>query len=149
MVPMCVTEAVSPLGNWTIALIIVVMEDNKLNEHIIWSVTPISISQVFGLKALLFTTLAEKTEWERLISNIALAKEDTPFVKDNSFPCTVETSGEEGAIKARSCWHCSVVNTELLVFVFAINSYGWGTVTWWAIAFLFLNLKPGGKPCNL
>ena len=62
MVPMCVTEAVSPLGNSTMALVIAVIEDNAPTEHIMWSVAPVSMTQVSELKALLFTTLAEKIE---------------------------------------------------------------------------------------
>ena len=44
MVPMCVTEAVSPLGSSTMVLAIAVMEDNKLTEHTMWSVAPVSMT---------------------------------------------------------------------------------------------------------
>ena len=44
MVPMCVTEAVSPLGSSTMVLAIAVMEENKLTEHTMWSVAPVSMT---------------------------------------------------------------------------------------------------------
>ena len=40
--PLCVTEAVSPLGNSTMVLVIAIIE--VLTEHIIWSVAPVSMT---------------------------------------------------------------------------------------------------------
>ena len=44
MVPMCVTKVVSPLGSSTMVLVIAVIEDNKLTEHTMWSVAPVSMT---------------------------------------------------------------------------------------------------------
>ena len=46
MVPMCVTLVVSPLGNSTTVCVTVVMLVNKSLEHTIWSVVPLSKTQM-------------------------------------------------------------------------------------------------------
>ena len=45
-VPICVTEAVSPLGNSTIDWAIAVIEDKRFIEQTMWSVAPVSITQI-------------------------------------------------------------------------------------------------------
>ena len=46
-VPMWVTCADSPLGNWTKDCLVAVIEVNKSTKQTKWSVTPVSNTQVF------------------------------------------------------------------------------------------------------
>ena len=46
IVPTCVTTVDSPLGNCTIECEIAVIQVNKLTEQTMWSVAPVSITQV-------------------------------------------------------------------------------------------------------
>ena len=45
-IPMCVTQAVSPLGNSTTVCVTTVMVVNKLLEQMMWSVALVSKTQV-------------------------------------------------------------------------------------------------------
>ena len=62
MVPMCVTTTLSPLGNWTKEVTELVILVNKATEWTIWSVAPISSTQVSWLYAVLFEGLIAKIE---------------------------------------------------------------------------------------
>ena len=62
IVPMWVTVTFSPLGNWTKVDIELVILVNKVIEWIMWSVAPVSRTQVSPLKAVLCTRLIANTE---------------------------------------------------------------------------------------
>ena len=61
-VPICVTKAESPFGRLTKVFKIAVMEVKQDTECTMWSVAPVSITQLDPLKAVLSTFLAEKME---------------------------------------------------------------------------------------
>ena len=60
MVPMCVTTTLSPLGNWTKEVIELVILVNISTKWIMWSVAPVSSTQVSWLKAVLLEGLTAK-----------------------------------------------------------------------------------------
>ena len=76
-VPMCVTEAISPLGSWTMDWVIAITVVKRWTKHTRWSMAPMSMTQVLESYALLLTTCAEKTESLKSIPAIVGALDDT------------------------------------------------------------------------
>ena len=149
-IPMCVTEAISPLGSWTIDWVIAVIVVKSWTEHTIWSVAPVSITQVLESYALLLTTWAEKTGCLKSIPAIEEALDDTTLAMamvSVSLPWTEESNGELGVpMRARSYWHCSGVKIGVIGPEAFRKDRSWGCdwgcerVTWCAIGVLPLNL---------
>jgi len=154
-VPIWVTAAYCPLGNFTVLEVIEVIEVNKEIEQIIWSVAPVSkIHGAFGefMKGVFWANDIEDANTECFVSKWEKWEEIDmlpPIVEINwSWGEKVEAtwladeaiSGDAGLNILMSCWHCSYV----------IGS--WGTSpseTWlvaWEVFLPLVNLNPGGKP---
>ena len=90
--PMWVTIAVSPLGRATTQLT-VVNSMNKWTKCTIWSVAPMSITQVSPLKVVLLTICAEKIECLKS----EFPKKDIPDIEKALL-------GLKAIVKEAACW---------------------------------------------
>ena len=62
IVPMWMTVTFSPSGNWIKVDMLLVILVNKVIEWIMWSIAPVSRTQVSPLKEILFTRLTANTK---------------------------------------------------------------------------------------
>jgi len=157
-VPMCVTTAELPFGNLTFLVTREVIDVRNETEQTIWSVAPVSMTHGYLWELCIANwkrDCEEKTECfpSRLCVWKAEKQKGLPVISENKWSWlsfgaggTKISSATLARSSANSCWHWSEV----------IGSWGWGwdmehSETWLAeeICLPFVNLYPGGYPCNL
>ena len=151
---MCVTTTLSPLGNWTKEVIELVILVNKSTEWTMWSVAPVSSTQVSWLKAVLCEGLTAKieccilkhTEFCRKISDIPERAELVVWI------ASLELPELDGCVFNReiNCWYYSGMKEKLWVWC-AASFWDWSKsiISWFAMGSFPFCLYLGGNPTSL
>ena len=153
-VPMWVTITLSPFGNWTKEVIELVILVNKLTECTMWSVAPVSSTQVSWLKVGLCEGLTAKIEC-CILKHIGFCRKvlDIPERAELAmWIASLELPELDGCVfnNEINCWYYFGVKEKLGVWCAAsFRDWSKSIITWFAMGSFPFCLYPGGNPTSL